>query len=124
MQQRKILSTSNTISPQQERTGPSGHRLCRRGVMSSLRREPDALGDLLRALFGNVTEPGILLSESRGRTDVTNEAFARVRIDQLLKDTEWKLTDGRSVRFEYPLDDGGKDPEEKRGPASDKNWSC
>jgi type I restriction enzyme, R subunit len=39
---------------------------------------------------------------------VTNEAFARVRIDQLLKDTEWKLTDGRSVRFEYPLDDGGK----------------
>ena len=39
---------------------------------------------------------------------MTNEAFARVRIDQLLKDTEWKLTDGRSVRFEYPLDDGGK----------------
>jgi type I restriction enzyme, R subunit len=39
---------------------------------------------------------------------VTNEAFARVKIDQLLRDTEWKLTDGRSVRFEYPLDDGGK----------------
>jgi type I restriction enzyme, R subunit len=39
---------------------------------------------------------------------VTNEAFARVRIDQLLKDTEWELTDGRSVRFEYPFDDGGK----------------
>ena len=39
---------------------------------------------------------------------MTNEAFARVKIDQLLKDTEWKLTDGRSVRFEYPLDDGGK----------------
>ena len=39
---------------------------------------------------------------------MTNEAFARVKIDQLLKDTDWKLTDGRSVRFEYPLDDGGK----------------
>jgi type I restriction enzyme R subunit len=39
---------------------------------------------------------------------VTNEAFARVKIDQLLKDTDWRLTDGRSVRFEYALDDGGK----------------
>jgi type I restriction enzyme R subunit len=39
---------------------------------------------------------------------VTNEAFARVKIDQLLRDTDWKLTDGRSVRLEYPLDDGGK----------------
>ncbi len=39
---------------------------------------------------------------------MTNEAFARVKIDQLLRDTAWKLTDGRSVRFEYPLDDGGK----------------
>jgi type I restriction enzyme R subunit len=37
-----------------------------------------------------------------------NEAFARVKIDQLLKDADWKLTDSRSVRFEYPLDDGGK----------------
>jgi type I restriction enzyme R subunit len=40
---------------------------------------------------------------------VTNEAFARVRIDQLLKDAGWRLTDGRSVRFEYPLDDGRAD---------------
>ena len=39
---------------------------------------------------------------------MTNEAFARVKIDQLLKDAEWKLSDGHSVRFEYPLDDGGK----------------
>ncbi len=37
-----------------------------------------------------------------------NEAFARVKIDQLLKDAAWNLTDGRSVRFEYPLDDSGK----------------
>jgi type I restriction enzyme R subunit len=40
---------------------------------------------------------------------VTNEAFARVKIDQLLKDAGWRLTDGRSVRFEYPLDDGRAD---------------
>lgn len=39
---------------------------------------------------------------------MTNEAFARIKIDQLLKDTEWRLTDGRSVRYEYPLDDGGR----------------
>ena len=39
---------------------------------------------------------------------MSNEAFARVKIDQLLKDAEWKLSDGHSVRFEYPLDDGGK----------------
>jgi type I restriction enzyme R subunit len=39
---------------------------------------------------------------------VANEAFARVKIDQLLRDADWQLTDGRSVRFEYSLDDGGK----------------
>src|SRR5271155_1918346 len=36
MQQHKILSTSNAISSQQERTEPSEHRPCRRGVKSSL----------------------------------------------------------------------------------------
>ncbi|VTZ25779.1 Type I restriction enzyme, R subunit [Methylocella tundrae] len=39
---------------------------------------------------------------------MANEAFARVKIDQLLKDADWSLSDGRSVRFEYSLDDGGK----------------
>jgi type I restriction enzyme, R subunit len=39
---------------------------------------------------------------------VTNEAFARIKIDQLLKDTDWRLTDGISVRYEYLLDDGGR----------------
>src|SRR5450631_4379621 len=38
------LSTSSVISPQQERTEPSGPRRCRRGAKSSLRREPDAPG--------------------------------------------------------------------------------
>src|SRR5271157_100374 len=57
MQQPIILSTSSAISPQQERTEPSVHRPCRHGVKSSLRREPDVPGDLLRAIFGNVTEP-------------------------------------------------------------------
>src|SRR5579883_2741398 len=44
----------------------------------------------------------------RGRRNVANEAFARIKIDQLLKDADWSLADGRSVRFEYPLDDGGR----------------
>ena len=39
---------------------------------------------------------------------MTNEAFARIKIDQLLKNTDWRLTDGISVRYEYPLDDGGR----------------
>lgn len=39
---------------------------------------------------------------------MTNEAFARVKIDQLLRDAGWGLTDGLSVRFEYGLGDGGK----------------
>jgi type I restriction enzyme R subunit len=39
---------------------------------------------------------------------VTHAAFARIEIDQLLKDTDWRLTDGISVRYEYPLDDGGR----------------
>jgi type I restriction enzyme, R subunit len=37
-----------------------------------------------------------------------NEPFARVKIDQRLRDAGWHLTDGLSVRFEYALDDGGK----------------
>jgi hypothetical protein len=49
MQQHKI--------PRQKRTEPSGHRPCRHGVKSSLLREPEVPGDLLRAIFGNVTEP-------------------------------------------------------------------
>jgi len=57
-------TTSSAISPQQELTEPSGHRPCRRGVKSSLRREPDVSGDLLRAIFGNVTEPFQVLHQS------------------------------------------------------------
>ena len=39
---------------------------------------------------------------------MANEAFARVKIDRLLSDIDWSLVDGQSVRFEYPLDDGGR----------------
>lgn len=37
-----------------------------------------------------------------------NEAFARIKVDQLLRDAGWNLTDGRSTRLEYVLDDGGR----------------
>ena len=43
-----------------------------------------------------------------GGEEVPNEAFARIKIDQLLKTADWRLTDGVSVRYEYPLDDGGR----------------
>ena len=36
----------------------------------------------------------------------TTEAFARVRIDALLQDAGWNLTDGSSVLFEHALPDG------------------
>ncbi len=36
----------------------------------------------------------------------TTEAFARVKIDALLKDAGWNLTDGSSVLFEHALPDG------------------
>jgi type I restriction enzyme R subunit len=36
----------------------------------------------------------------------SNEAFARAKIDALMKDVRWNLTDGKSVRFEYVLDGG------------------
>ena len=32
------------------------------------------------------------------------EAFSRAKIDALLKDVGWELTDGKSVRFEYVLE--------------------
>jgi hypothetical protein len=57
MQQSKTPSTSNVISPRQERTEPFGPRRCRHGTRSSPRREPDMPAQLLRALFGNLTEP-------------------------------------------------------------------
>ena len=37
---------------------------------------------------------------------VTTEAFARVKIDKLLEDASWNLTDGVSVLFEQALPDG------------------
>ena len=36
----------------------------------------------------------------------TTEAFARVKIDALLKDAGWNVTDGSSILFEYTLPDG------------------
>ena len=35
---------------------------------------------------------------------MANEAFARVKMQQFLKDADWSLTDGRSARFECPID--------------------
>ena len=38
----------------------------------------------------------------------TTEAFSRVRIDTLLKDVGWNLTDGASVLFEHALSEGSR----------------
>ena len=43
-----------------------------------------------------------------GRMSRTTEAFSRVKIDALLKDAGWKLTDGVSVLFEQALPDGSQ----------------
>lgn len=36
------------------------------------------------------------------------EAFARTLIDAQLKDQDWKISDGISVRYEYTLPDGDR----------------
>lgn len=38
----------------------------------------------------------------------TTEAFSRVKIDALLADAGWNLTDGASVLFEHALSDGSR----------------
>src|ERR1700731_3375774 len=63
MQQSTTISTSNAISFRQERTEPSQHRRCKRGVKSSPRREPDAPADLLRAQFGVTSHRAPLLKQ-------------------------------------------------------------
>jgi hypothetical protein len=63
MQQSTTISTSNAISFRQERTEPSQHRRCKRGVKSSPRREPDAPADLLRAQFGVTSHCAPLLNQ-------------------------------------------------------------
>src|SRR3984893_16731107 len=63
-------SMSNAISPRQELTEPSEHRRCRSGLKSLTRRERKVQAELLRALFGNVTEPPRFISEtSPGHTN-------------------------------------------------------
>ena len=42
------------------------------------------------------------------RMSGTTEAFSRVKIDALLKDAGWNLTDGVSVLFEHALPDGSR----------------
>ena len=63
---------------QQERTEPSGHRPCRHGVKSSLRREPDVPGDLLRSIFGKVTKPSSKLAvlAVRSSSTATSDYYA------------------------------------------------
>jgi hypothetical protein len=75
MQRPSARATSNVISPHQERAEPSGHRPYRCGVKSALRREPEAAGNLLGALFGNVTEPQAV----RGRSSRKRPSLADIR---------------------------------------------
>src|SRR2546425_1024757 len=59
---RSTTQRPTPVSSQQERTEPLEPRRCRRGAMSSLRREPSVPAELLRALCGNVTKPPRQLS--------------------------------------------------------------
>ncbi len=38
---------------------------------------------------------------------MANETLAHVKVGQLPKDADWSLTDGRSMRCAYALNDGG-----------------
>ncbi len=48
------------------------------------------------------------IGRSQGDNEVTNEASTRIKIDRVLRDIEWRRTDGLSVRHEYPFDDDGR----------------
>lgn len=53
---------------------------------------------------------------------MANEAFARVKIDLLLKDADWPFLDGSNARFESQCDGGGEaggSPYSCRGDAFD-----
>lgn len=47
------------------------------------------------------------MSRTAGQYGAT-EAFSRVRIDALLADAGWNLSDGASVLFEHALPDGSR----------------
>lgn len=40
------------------------------------------------------------------KASTKKEAFSRVLIDDQLRAAGWQVTDGTSVRYEYPLSDG------------------
>ena len=64
------------------------------------------------------TDCGTRTPRARGTVKIGHEAFSSVSINELLKDADWPLSDGRSVRFEPPLDHGGEAgcaPFERRG---------
>jgi hypothetical protein len=98
MQQPTTHSTPNVISPPQERTEPSGHRLCRRGVKSSLRREPDVPGDLLRAIFGNVTEPEARPAKCSAIPATASTALKSCAFTDLIQDFQTTPSVGSLVR--------------------------
>ncbi|MGO7562842.1 hypothetical protein [Rhizobium leguminosarum] len=51
-----------------------------------------------------------------GHCKVANEGFARVKIDQLLKSTDWSFSNGRSISFDSPCGgEAGGAPDSCRG---------
>jgi hypothetical protein len=64
-------ATFNTFNVQRHLTSarthrPSGHRPCRRGVKSSLRREPDVPGDLFMCYIWQCDKAVPVANEARG----------------------------------------------------------
>jgi len=57
------------------------------------------------------------------RTKTTDETSARGKMDQALKNSEWKLADSRSKRFEYPLETAARQ-NTRRSTAVDARLRC
>ena len=55
---------------------------------------------------------------------MTNEAIAGIKITKLLKYADWRLTDGISLRFDYPLDYGGRTECRASGRPPFQPWSA
>jgi hypothetical protein len=67
-------------------------------VKSSLRREPDVPGDLLRALFGNVTEP------TEGLNRVRNGSFRQAsKFPLVAENCRWQALHLKTRRHRYSI---------------------
>jgi hypothetical protein len=96
---------------QHVRNGCTARRLAQMLAELNVRDYDRLLGPAKRDPFSPLTGWCLVASRLRSGDKLSTmahsdtEAFSRVKVDDLLRDVGWNLTDGRSVRFECVLSD-------------------